>query len=157
MREYVIRLCFCSAAVTLAEMLIPNGSSKKTVCFVLSLIMTACLLSPLPELPADMIDIPTDTKPYTDWLTPMTREGIEAAYKENVSSALLDIGIKTDDIEIITNTDNDGGISIVTVRITLLSGDEDMIEQVEEFINTRFGADADVTVIKRESSDNGRY
>lgn len=157
MREYVLRLCFCSAAVTLAEMLMPDGAAKKTACFVLSLIMTACLLSPLPELPADMTDIPTDTQPYTDWLTPMTKEGIERAYTENVGNALSDIGIKAENIEIVTNTDGDGGISIVTVRITLYDGDEDMIERVEEFINTRFGADADVTAAKRESTDNGRH
>lgn len=155
MREYVLKLCFCSAAVSLAELLMPDGGAKKTACFVLSLFMTACLLSPLPELSVDMADIPSDTAPYTDWLTPMTEDGIAAAYKGNIERALSDIAVKADDIEIVTNKSDDGGIDLVTVRITLPPCGDETIDRVEKFINTRFGVQADVRTVKRESMDNG--
>ncbi len=146
---WVIQLCVCAAAVAAAENLLPEGNVKKSVYFILGLIVVTCFISPLENAETISFDFGSDdlgVSENTDWLNRMTEEKFSENIKILVEDFLDDSEIKAENIEIHTDINDENSISIDRVRITLSRDYSDRIDEIQEDIKRNLGLDADIII-----------
>ena len=145
LNEWTLALCACAAAVSLAEMLLPEGAVKKTAYFVLSLITATCLISPIREINELSIGIETHAEqPYTDWFSRVTEDEFAANIRKILEDTLSSIGVKAEKIYVETDISEDGSVYINKARITIDERYADMIGEIERAAQTAIGAETDV-------------
>ncbi|MBQ3969115.1 MAG: hypothetical protein II685_01365 [Clostridia bacterium] len=146
---WVAELCVCSAAVAAAEKLLPEGGVKKSMYFILGLLVLTCFASPLESF--EVPDFETAPENYvfeenTDWLNRTTEEVFKSNVSSLVEQRLTKMNVKSKNIEIYTDIDDDNRIFIDKVRITVDSADSDKLDAITDDIYKSLGLDADVVV-----------
>lgn len=146
---WIIELCVCAVAIAVAENLLPEGNVKKTVYFVLGLIVVTCFISPIENIQLAEIEIRNETDLTdlnTDWLNRTTDEIFEKNVKVLIEKCLSDINVKAKNIYIHTDINEDNSIFIDKVRITLTPEYNNRIDETAEEIYRTLGLDADVNI-----------
>ena len=107
LNAWVLTLCACAAVVSIAETLLPESAVKKTAYLILSLVTAACLVRPIESLGDLSFDIetPSDTAPYTDWLSKMTQEEFSSNVTALIKDVLREINVTSQNIEVHTAAD----------------------------------------------------
>ncbi len=149
LKTYTILLCLCSAVISIAEILLPESSTRKTVYFILSLIAVSSLISPLSEiktLPDFNIEIPSIEPNYTDWLDKVTQQEFSKNMTEIITQSLIEKNLTVLDVSVSTNISSDGNVYITMVRVTLDKSNIDRIDETENFICSEFGTVCDITI-----------
>ena len=54
---WIVELCVCAVAIAVAENLLPEGNVKKSVYFVLGLVVVTCFISPIENIELAAIDV----------------------------------------------------------------------------------------------------
>ena len=149
MSLWIAELCICAAAAAIAENLLPEGNVKKSVYFILGLIIVTCFISPLDKIKLSEIDIPIEdgsVSQNTDWLNRTT----EDIFKKNVCSlieeCLSKINVKAKKIDIHTDINKENCIFIDKVRITVSPDYADRVDEIADKLYNNLGLDADVNV-----------
>lgn len=146
---WIMELCVCAGAIAVAENLLPEGNVKKTVYFVLGLVVVTCFISPIENIELAKIEIKSETdltKENTDWLNRTTDELFEKNVKALIEKCLADINVKAKNIYIHTDINEDNCIFIDKVRITLTPEYSDRIDETVDELYKTMGLDADVTI-----------
>ena len=147
LNEWTLALCACAAAVSLAEMLLPEGAVKKTAYFVLSLITASCLAAPLKNISDFSFNIETrNEQPYTDWFSHTTEEEFSANVSKILEDTLSSIGVRAEKIYVETDISDDGSVYINKARITVDERYADQIGEIERAAQTAIGVETDITV-----------
>lgn len=146
---WVCELCACAVTVVLAENLLPEGNVRKTVCFVLGLIVITSFMSPIKNFSLSELDLQTEEEiisENTDWLNRTTDEMFKSNVSLLVSDCLEEMGVEAKNIELSTDINEDNCIYIDKVRITVT---EEYSGRIDEIVNTvyqKLGLDTDVIV-----------
>lgn len=145
--SYVVQICICAVAVSVAEGLLPAGHVKKSVCFLLGLVVLLCFVSPLRSIGSEdftfsIDEIDTDN---TDWFSRMTVETFTENVTALIERCMEETGVQAKDIEIYTN-EEDGEVTVAGAKITIDEGDRELIGDITDNIYDTLGIDADVTV-----------
>ena len=146
---WIMELCVCAGAIAVAENLLPEGNVKKTVYFVLGLVVVTCFISPIENIELAKIEIKSETdltKENTNWLNRTTDELFEKNVKALIEKCLADINVKAKNIYIHTDINEDNCIFIDKVRITLTPEYSDRIDETVDELYKTMGLDADVTI-----------
>ena len=149
LNAFVLSLCACVFAVTIAENLLPEGNVKGTVYFVTSLIVLSCFIEPIRELKEKSFDISVPDSTYeenTDWLNRRTVEIFESNVRAVIENVLDEINVKAKTIYIYTDITDDDCIFIDKVRITVDERYKSRIDEICDIVKKELGLDADVNV-----------
>lgn len=148
--SWVLQMCICTIAVAVAENLLPEGSVRKSVYFILGLIVLMCFVSPLKSFSLEaLLDVKADMQlpdENTAWFDRMTEDTFKANMTVLVEDCLSSINITAKDIEIFTDIDDDNCISISKVRITIPQSESESIDLISQTVYRDLGLDADVNV-----------
>ncbi|MBQ3693069.1 MAG: stage III sporulation protein AF [Clostridia bacterium] len=146
---WIIELCVCAVAIAVAENLLPEGNVKKSVYFVLGLVVVTCFVSPIEKIELAQIEIKSETdltEENTDWLNRTTDEIFENNVRALIEKCLADIDVEPKKIYIHTDINEDNCIFIDKVRITLAPEYSGRIDETADEIYRTLGLDADVNV-----------
>lgn len=152
LKGWVLTLCACSAVVSIAEMLMPEGAVKKTAYIILSLITALCLCTPLSqlgELRLGSFDI-EEKKPYTDWFAKDANDEMSRRAAEVIGEVLSDMGVSAKKIAVETSISDDGSVSINKARITVDKRYAERLGEIEAAVYGKTGITADVRTEKGE-------
>ena len=149
LNAFVLSLCACIFAVTIAENLLPDGNVKGAVYFVSSLIVLSCFTEPIRQLEEQMLDFSVSDSKYeenTDWLNRKTAEIFEGNVRALIENVLDGINVKAKTIYVYTDITDDECIFIDKVRITVDQRYKNRIDEICETIKKELELDADVNV-----------
>lgn len=146
---WVAEICLCAVTVTIAENILPSGNIKKTVYFVLSLIVMMSFISPIKDFSVTSLDLSLVSEEEilfenTDWFNRMTEESFQSNVSLLVEECLDKIEVKAKNIEVITDKTEDNSIVIDIVKITI--EDKEKIDVVSNEIYTQLGLNCDVII-----------
>lgn len=146
---WIVELCVCAVAVAVAENLLPEGNVKKTVYFVLGLVVVICFISPIENIELPDIEIKGETElvsENTDWLNRTTEDMFKNNVKILVEKCLTDMNVKSKNIYIHTDINEDNCIFIDKVRITVSPEYAERADEIVDEIYRTLGLDADVNI-----------
>lgn len=146
---WIIELCVCAIAVAISENLLPEGNVKKSVYFVMGLVVVICFVSPMEDIKPLDIDIKSETEltsENTDWLNRTTEEMFNNNVKILVEKSLKDMKVKAKNIYIHTDINEDNSIFIDKVRITVTPEYADRADEIADEIYRTLGLNTDVNV-----------
>lgn len=146
---WVVELCVCSLAVVIAEGLLPEGNVKKTVYFVLGLIVVTCFAAPIRNFEMPNLDMPAQDESFrenTDWLNQTTQEVFEKNVTLLVEDCLENMKVESKKIELYTDINEDNCIFIDKVRITVSKEYSSRLDEISNGIYQTLGLDTDVIV-----------
>ena len=146
---WIVQMCICTIAVVITENLLPEGSVRKSVYFILGLIVLMCFTAPLKSFDFESLNIKSDTLSLDEnaaWFDRMTEETFKSNISALVEKSLEDINITAKNIEVFTDIDKDNCISISKVRITVPQSASESIDLISQTIYRDLGLDADVNV-----------
>lgn len=149
MNAWIVQICVCTIAVVITENLLPEGSVRKSVYFILGLIVLMCFTVPLKSFDKESFNIKTDVQSIdenTAWFNRMTEETFKSNIVGLVEDCLKDINITAKNIEIFTDIDDSNCISISKVRITVPQSESENIDLISQNIYRNLGLDVDVNV-----------
>ena len=148
LNAWVLTLCACAAVVSIAETLLPESAVKKTAYLILSLVTAACLVRPIESLGDLSFDIetPSDTAPYTDWLSKMTQEEFSSNVTALIKDVLREINVTSQNIEVHTSISDDGSVYIDKARITVDERYKERLDEIEDAVFRSLGIETDVVV-----------
>ena len=146
-KEWTLALCACAAAASLAETLLPPGNVRKSVYFVISLMMTACLLTPISSFKTELpeIEVP-ETAAAADWMAGVTEKEFAERVGRLITDELKKRDITVKSVTVFTDISSDGSIVIDMARIKLDDDSENRLDEVEYIVEKKFGITADVIV-----------
>lgn len=142
---WVAGLCVCAAAVGFAEKLLPEGSVRSAVYFVMGLVVMSCFLTPVGNIPKAEFSV-SEQNVNTDWLSRTTQEMFASRVRDIVQKYLNNKKIKAKNIDVYTDIDEDGNIYIDKVRITVTKEYADKADEICSNLYLELGLDADVNV-----------
>lgn len=139
MKELVLTLISTAAAATIFGMIIPEGAMKKYVSFIVSLVITIVLLSPVMKVVGLISENRLDTWGLTNEIS--LPAGISANVDSLISLSIVralcnKFALNSDDISV--RCDNGGVIITVEKRFGLIASD------LEDFTLRKFGLKAEV-------------
>lgn len=146
---WVAELCVCSVAVAVAEGILPEGNIKKTVYFILGLIVLTCFASPIRNFEMSDLNIKSQeelSEGNTDWLNRTTQDVFEDNVTFLIEDCLEDMNVKSEKIELYTDINEDNCIFIDKVRITVSDEYSNRIDDISNGICQTLGLDTDVIV-----------
>ncbi len=146
---WILQVCICAVAVAIAENILPGGNVKKSVYFVMGLIVIMCIASPIKNFSLSDIDINMEKQEMngnTDWFNRITEDEFKRSVTELIAAELDEMKISQYEIEIFTDIDEDNCIFISRVRITISSADSFRIDEICDTLHKDLGIDADVVV-----------
>lgn len=149
MSLWIAQLCVCAAAAAIAENLLPEGNVKKSVYFLLGLIIVTCFVSPLDKIKLSEIDLPTEpgsVSENTDWLNRTTDDVFKKNVGKLIEECLSKMNVKAKKIDIHTDINEDNCIFIDKVRITVTPDYADRVDEIADSLYNNLGLDADVNV-----------
>ncbi|MBQ5439833.1 MAG: stage III sporulation protein AF [Clostridia bacterium] len=147
--SFVLSLCACVFAVSIAENLLPEGNVKRAVYFVTALIVLSCFTEPVRELKEQGLDFSVSESTYndnTDWLNRKTTELFESNVSALVKKTLENIDVKPKAIYVYTDITDDNCIFIDKVRVTVDERYKNRIDEICKTIKEELQLDADVNV-----------
>lgn len=147
--SWVLQICICAVAVVICENLLPDGHIRKTVYFVLGLVVLMCFVSPLKSFSTQDFSVQTeipDTCDSVDWFNRVTEEKFRSNVTALIEECLGELDVAPRNIELYMDTDEDNCISITKVRITINEDDREKIDAIVSSLYRNLGLDADVTV-----------
>lgn len=147
--SWVVQICICSVAIVICENLLPEGHVRKTVYFVLGLVVLMCFAAPLKNFDTQDFYIETeipDTYDNVDWFNRTTEKTFRANINSLIEDCLSELDVTAKNIEIYMDTDEDNCISITKVRITISEDDREKIDTIVTALYQKLGFDADVIV-----------
>ncbi len=131
-RTWAFSLCAAAAVGALAELLAPNGGTKRMLKLCVSAFFLCCLFSPALRLltsapgAADAL-LPENALEYSaEDAEEMFERQVVSAFAENIerlaADALKESGISAQEISVRVNIDGDNCISISEIEVTLDGG-----------------------------------
>lgn len=149
--SWVMQMCICSVAVVIAENLLPQGNVRKSVYFILGLVVLLCFASPLKNIASESFSLQQENmsiQENTAWFNRMTDDTFKKNIKKLIEDCLLKIDVTFEEIEITTDIDEDNCISISSIRITVPDTYKDSIDLISNEVYKNLGLDADVIIGK---------
>lgn len=146
---WVLQLCVCAVAVVIAENLMPEGNVKKTVYFVMGLIVLTCFISPINNFSFDEINLKSESElanENADWFNRTTDEMFKSNVASLVNDCLSEMGISPKSIELSTDINEDNCIYINKVRVTVTDEYATRIDEIVDTVYQKLGLDTDVVV-----------
>ena len=146
---WIVELCVCAAGAAIAENLLPEGNVKKSVYFLLGLIIVTCFISPLEEIKLGEINIHPEfgeASENTDWLNRTTDEMFQKNVRQLIEENLLQMNVKAKKIDLHTDINEDNCIFIDKVRITVTPEYAERADEISDSLYKNLGLDADVNV-----------
>ena len=149
--EWVIQICVCSAAVAIAENIMPEGGIKKAVYFVLGLLVVGCFLSPIKNFEwniaaLDDIDAKQTADSNNDWFNRITENEFKKRISDMVKEELSRINVSAKKIDVHTDIDSEGRIFIDKVRVTVSQAYAQSVDTISDRLYEKLGVDADIIV-----------
>ena len=149
LNTFVLSLCACVFAVSIAENLLPEGNVKRALYFVTSLIVLSCFSEHLKEIRENSFDFSVSESTYeenTNWLNRKTTEIFESNVRSIIENVLESIEIEPKAIYIYTDITDDDCIFIDKVRVTVDERYKNRTDEICRTIKEELQLDADVNV-----------
>ncbi len=149
LNTFVLSLCACVFAVSIAENLLPEGNVKRALYFVTSLIVLSCFSEPLKEIRENSFDFSVSESTYeenTNWLNRKTTEIFESNVRSIIENVLESIEVEPKAIYIYTDITDDDCIFIDKVRVTVDERYKNRTDEICRTIKEELQLDADVNV-----------
>lgn len=146
---WILQVCICAVVVAIAENILPGGNVKKSVYFVMGLIVIMCIASPIKNLSLSDIDVNMETQELngnTDWFNRITEDEFKRSISDLIATELENMKIQQYEIKIFTDIDEDNCIFISRVEIKISSDDTLRIDEICDTLHKNLGFDADVIV-----------
>lgn len=126
-KDWAICLCFAALSTAIVQMIMPSGSTEKTMKFVIGVFFISCIVSPLftqndiQALKADFMQTSGEisTTRLQQEIDKQLETQIEERLKSLISQTLSQTGVKVNKIIIYMDRTEDNSISINTIDIVL--------------------------------------
>lgn len=153
-RAWGVSLCCAAVACTALQLLAPKGSLGKLLEMIGAMALLCCALSPLVTLPmwdwSLISTLPLSDTAQNELLQTRLHEELEPvlqkAVQEEGEKTLASYGLAAEKIEAVMDTDENGGIYISNIAVTLSKKQAVRKTAVAQILKERFDVDVEVTV-----------
>lgn len=153
-RAWGASLCWAAVACAALQLLAPKGGLGKLLEVIGAMTLLCCALSPLVTLPSwdwNLISVlPLSDTAQNELLQTRLYEQLDPvlqdAVQEEGERALASYGLTAEKIEAVMDTDENGGIYISKIAVTLSEKQAVRKTAVAQILKERFNVDVEVTV-----------
>ncbi len=146
LRQWALCLIVSAAAVTLAVVITPRGSTDKTVRAVAGIFVVSAIFTPLADMSFDFAAV--SATEYADVQSDDLNDSLLDACRNAAENAILssaaEQGITVEEICISADINSDGCIIIHGVSVRISSSDAGVIKRLSEIFGNAVGVPVEV-------------
>ena len=155
MRSWALAICFACVLGSILSMFFPDGSSKKLLNMIVSMMILCVIFKPISSLGKFMMRLDESAFEVSEYENSelndqiaTNAENIYASYlSENLRRVLDENNISYENITITMDTLEDYSISIGQVEVVVKNEDVVQSEKIKSVLKNYVGADTPITVI----------
>lgn len=155
MRSWALAICFACVLGSILSMVFPDGSSKKLLNMIVSMMILCVIFKPVSSLGKFMMKLDESVFEVSQYENSelnnemaSNAQNIYASYlRENLQQALDENNISYENITINMDTLEDYSISIGQVEVVVKNEDVGQAEKIKSVLKDYVGADTPIAVI----------
>ncbi len=155
MRSWALAICFACVLGSILSMFFPDGSSKKLLNMIVSMMILCVIFKPISSLGKFMMRLDESAFEVSEYENSelndqiaTNAENIYASYlSENLRRVLDENNISYENITITMDTLEDYSISIGQVEVVVKNEDVVQSEKIKSVLKNYVGADTPITII----------
>ena len=149
-KQWATAICFVAVAVSIVEMLIPNGKTEKIMRLVLGCFMLLAIMLPLKNGLSGIApkfkkhDPLTDYSEFSKNIQDQSVNSIKSSLNSIIENSLKEKKIVVKKVDIFMDTNKDNCISIKKIKVFLKKNDENKISAAKEILEKKLGLPTEV-------------
>jgi len=147
-KNWALAVCVAAVAGSLAHLALPSGGTQRIYKITISLFFLCCILSPIMTGAFNgEFQIEMGTQPQTEYRTDALKDTMEKQVQDSFAASIQDlareeliaIGVQPQEISINVNTNDESGIFITEIILSLHAEDQNKQAEIESRITQKLG------------------